>query len=582
MEYKIKEQTEEQKKIYEELLSKEYPEIVAYSLSLRNYKKNEKLIHYSELHNIDIATDLLIEYIIKNKNICIVADYDVDGATSCSIMYKGLKKLGADIKYFVPNRFIHGYGLQPSVIDDMLNHYPDVNVIITVDNGIASIDGVDYANEKNIDVIVTDHHLEGDSKPNARVIVNPNQKSCGFPSKSLAGCGVAMYIIKALYDKISYKIKNNEFNEGQKDLFSYYIEHFNPVEIMDYLVIGTIADVVSLDDNNRLIVENGLKQIHKKKCSTGVQAILDVLGIENNKLKTTDIAFRIAPMLNAAGRLEDMSLGINLLLNDNYIDAREQALSLIEINQKRKDIEKGMKDIALGKLEDNILSMNKSENLFSFCTYSKDFHEGVIGIVASRVKDILYLPTIVFSVLDEKGENGRVVLKGSGRSIDGIHLRDAIDYVFKTVPDCIIKFGGHSMAAGLSIYEDKFEEFQKKLNEYCQKTLNNVRPLNVIEVDRDLSIDKLKITDVELLNMQTWGQNFTEPIFYGKFKILKQEILKGSHLKLFLKQNNTTINAMHFFNNKLYNKDEIEALYKININEFRGNKNIQIFIDKAE
>ena len=393
--YTIKQQTPVQKEIYDNLVNDGYSSLTAYSLSLRNYDRAEKMLPYLSLHDIDKCVDYLYDAIKVNKKMCVVADYDVDGATSCSIMVSGLRTLGADIVYFVPNRFKHGYGLQASVIDDMLITYPDIDVIITVDNGIASVSGVDYANSKNIDVVVTDHHLEGDERPNAVVIVNPNKKDCQFESKALAGCGVAFYVVLALREKIA-KLDNRKFN------ISY---------LQDYLAIGTVADVVTLDANNRLLVEYGLNRIKNHKANIGVQALIDVLGINQDKINTSDIAFQIAPTLNAAGRIEDMSKGINLLLSNNYEYATELAIELVKINKTRKSIENTMKEDALEQID---IANSNSDDLFSCCVQNKDFHEGVIGILASRIKELLYVPTIVFSALEEL-EQGRAVLKGSGR-----------------------------------------------------------------------------------------------------------------------------------------------------------------------
>lgn len=564
--YTIKQQTPVQKEIYDNLVNDGYSSLTAYSLSLRNYDRAEKMLPYLSLHDIDKCVDYLYDAIKVNKKMCVVADYDVDGATSCSIMVSGLRTLGADIVYFVPNRFKHGYGLQASVIDDMLITYPDIDVIITVDNGIASVSGVDYANSKNIDVVVTDHHLEGDERPNAVVIVNPNKKDCQFESKALAGCGVAFYVVLALREKIA-KLDNRKFN------ISY---------LQDYLAIGTVADVVTLDANNRLLVEYGLNRIKNHKANIGVQALIDVLGINQDKINTSDIAFQIAPTLNAAGRIEDMSKGINLLLSNNYEYATELAIELVKINKTRKSIENTMKEDALEQID--IVNSN-SDDLFSCCVQNKDFHEGVIGILASRIKELLYVPTIVFSELEEL-EQGRAVLKGSGRSIEGLHLRDAIDYVTKKVPDCVIKFGGHAMAAGLTIYKDKFDDFKFYLNEYCKEIFKNVKPTNVVSVDKKLDLKNISIDDVEELNSQIWGQHFTEPVFIADFKINKQELLSGGkHLKVWFDYKGMEIVGLWFFRTEFIDvehDENVKVIFKLNINEWRNKKEIQIYVQSLE
>lgn len=564
--YTIKQQTPVQKEIYDNLVNDGYSSLTAYSLSLRNYDRAEKMLPYLSLHDIDKCVDYLYDAIKVNKKMCVVADYDVDGATSCSIMVSGLRTLGADIVYFVPNRFKHGYGLQASVIDDMLITYPDIDVIITVDNGIASVSGVDYANSKNIDVVVTDHHLEGDERPNAVVIVNPNKKDCQFESKALAGCGVAFYVVLALREKIA-KLDNRKFN------ISY---------LQDYLAIGTVADVVTLDANNRLLVEYGLNRIKNHKANIGVQALIDVLGINQDKINTSDIAFQIAPTLNAAGRIEDMSKGINLLLSNNYEYATELAIELVKINKTRKSIENTMKEDALEQID---IANSNSDDLFSCCVQNKDFHEGVIGILASRIKELLYVPTIVFSELEEL-EQGRAVLKGSGRSIEGLHLRDAIDYVTKKVPDCVIKFGGHAMAAGLTIYKDKFDDFKFYLNEYCKEIFKNVKPTNVVSVDKELDLKNISIDDVEELNSQIWGQHFTEPVFIADFKINKQELLSGGkHLKVWFDYKGMEIVGLWFFRTEFIDvehDENVKVIFKLNINEWRNKKEIQIYVQSLE
>lgn len=564
--YTIKQQTPAQKEIYDNLINDGYSSLTAYSLSLRNYDRAEKMLSYLSLHDIDKCVDYLYDAIKSNKKMCVVADYDVDGATSCSIMVSGLRTLGANIVYFVPNRFKHGYGLQASVIDDMLMTYPDIDVIITVDNGIASVSGVDYANSKNIDVVVTDHHLEGDERPNAVVIVNPNKKDCQFKSKALAGCGVAFYVVLALREKIA-KLDNRKFN------ISY---------LQDYLAIGTVADVVTLDANNRLLVEYGLNRIKNHKANIGVQALIDVLGINQDKINTSDIAFQIAPTLNAAGRIEDMSKGINLLLSNNYEYATELAIELVKINKTRKSIENTMKEDALEQID---IANSNSDDLFSCCVQNKDFHEGVIGILASRIKELLYVPTIVFSELEEL-ENGRAILKGSGRSIEGLHLRDAIDYVTKKVSDCVIKFGGHAMAAGLTIYKDKFDDFKFYLNEYCKEIFKNVKPTNVVSVDKELDLKNISIDDVEELNSQIWGQHFTEPVFIADFKINKQELLSGGkHLKVWFDYKGMEIVGLWFFRTEFIDvehNEKVKVIFKLNINEWRNKKEIQIYVQSLE
>jgi single-stranded-DNA-specific exonuclease recJ len=589
MKYKISELTKEQEKIKEQLIEQGKNDILAHVLALRNYSKIQKLIPYNQLHDIDKAVLYLAKAIINKTKICVVADYDVDGATSCSIMVKGLRGLGADVNYFVPNRFIHGYGLQPSVVDDMLLSYPDVEMIVTVDNGISSIDGIDYAKSLGIDTLVTDHHLEGSDRPDALVIINPNKKDCTFPSKALAGCGVAFYLIHAIRDffvHLDFFMNNEEFEHWMKKEIIRFDKtnvteelvkkaaNYRNSELLDYLAIGTIADVVSLDENNRLIVESGLNWIHRGKACIGVKALLKVLKIDETKMNSTHIAFNIAPVINAAGRMEDMGLGIKLLLCNDEKEADELANVLVEINQARKDKEKEMKDDALAQLGD----IDTGVPSFSCVVFGRSFHEGIIGILASRIKEQVYLPTIVFSELEE--ENGEICLKGSGRSIPEIHLRDAIDYVYKKCPDAVVKFGGHAMAAGLTIRKQYLDEFKRLLDEYCKDILNGVRPQNVIVADMDIDWNRVDFNLVEELDRQVWGQNFRQPVFYSKLKLVEQKVLKDAHLRMmFEKPNGEQITGMYFFHNEEFELGEHDVLFKLNINDFRGNRSIQILID---
>ena len=570
MQVKEKQLTPEQEKLMQSLIDDGYHKLIAKVLALRNYQTQEKLLHYSLLHDMDKAVDCVLEAIITERKICVVADYDVDGATSCAIMVKGLRGLGASVEYFVPNRFKHGYGLQPSVIDDMLLSYPDTDMIVTVDNGISSIAGVQYAKEKNIYVLVTDHHLEGDERPDT-IIVNPNRKDCSFPSKALAGCGVAFYLIHAVKDRMTAMCQQGK----QQDDIQKGAQYDNR-ELADYLAIGTIADVVPLDTNNRMLIEYGLKRIRAGGASVGVNAILKVLKIKPESLTTQHIAFRIAPMLNAAGRMEDMSLGINLLLCEQPEQAEIMVENLIVINTERKNTEAAMKEEALHQLSD----VKDTGSQFSCVVFGEDFHEGVIGILASRIKDLKYLPTIVFSEMES--DSNEILLKGSGRSIEGLHLRDAIDYVFKKSPETVVKFGGHAMAAGLTIKKSHLAKFSELLDEYCASMFQNVKPTHVFEYDIEVDWDDISVELVNDINMMVWGQHFREPLFYGKFKINKQDVLKDAHLKLYLQApNGMEIEGMRFFYNKPYVGDEIEAVFKLSVNRFFNKVNVQMLIEDA-
>lgn len=515
----------------------------------------QKLETFNNLLNIQKAVSMLTEAIFKKEKICIVADYDVDGATACSIGIRGLKMFGANIDYVVPDRFIHGYGLTPSVVDEAIKR-KNPDLIVTVDNGIASHEGIDYAHKKGIKVLVTDHHLQGDSLPNADCIVNPNQKACPFPSKALAGCGVIFYVLAALRAHMIsigvYTTKN------APDVFS----------LLDLVAIGTVADLVKLDMNNRILVRLGLDMIRKGKTRPGVLALIDVAKKEPQTLTTTDIGFGIGPRLNAAGRLEDMTVGINCLLTDSEDTAKKLAKELNSINQNRKLIESEMKEQAL-----DLPSLKTIGN--TRVAYDPSFHEGVIGIVASRIKELFYRPSIVFA--DAHGNEEHI--KGSGRSIPEVHLRDALDYVHKKNPHIMVKFGGHAMAAGLTIYKKEFENFctlfEEAINHFTEgKVLKNVK-----EIDLDLSSEHMNLDTAYAIGDEIWGQGFPQPLFKGTFNIVEQRLLKDVHLKLKLEKDGYYYDGMWFFHEQLIDKDQITVAYSLGINKFMDNVTLQIMID---
>lgn len=558
--YVLKENNNFKNEIYQQLLSKNLHPLIAKLYSLRNIKNvndvnlKSNLLSFKALKGIDDAVNVL-ESSIKNKEkICVVADYDVDGATACAIAVRGLKLFDANIDFFVPDRFIHGYGLQPSVVDEAIKK-TNPQLIITVDNGILSHAGVDYANEKNIKVLVTDHHLAGETTPNATAIVNPNQKDCLFESKSLAGCGVIFYVLAALREKM---INNNTYNNNNAP---------NIFSLLDLVALGTISDLVKLDKNNRILVSLGMSQIKKGNCKVGIEALCNIANKNHANLTTTDIGFALGPRINAAGRLEDMSIGINCLLTDSYEEALEYAKKLDEINRNRKQLESEMKEIAF--------NYNYSEEKGnSKVVYDESFHEGVIGIVASRLKEYYYQPTIVFAPSHDEN-----IIKGSGRSIPEIHLRDALDYVYKKNPNIFIKFGGHAMAAGLTIYKDKYKEFCDFFDEAVLYLSDNQNFSNIKEIDLDLDANYFNIETIEILQNEIWGQGFPQPLFKSKFNILEQKLLKDAHLKLKLVKDNQIIDGIWFNKNQLIDKAECEFIFQLSINEFMNNKNIQILID---
>lgn len=548
------------KNVANQLQDKGIDEIISNLYALRGVESFDdvnllqQLEPWQNMLNIKKAATILSEAIINKKKICVVADYDVDGATSCAIALLGIRMFGGNIDYVVPNRFIHGYGLTPSVVDEVYKRkMPDL--IVTVDNGISSHAGVDYANRKKIDVLVTDHHLAGDTIPSAKCIVNPNQPGDTFKYKTIAGCGVMFYVLCALRSKM---IELNRYTkENVPNIFT----------LLDLVAIGTVADVVKLDLNNRIIVSHGINLIRKKQTRPGVLALIDVAKKKYNELSTTDIGFGIGPRINAAGRLEDMSIGIQTLLTNNYEKAHELALKLDSINKDRKKIENDMKEIALDMPE-----LDKYN--FSKVVFDESFHEGVIGIVASRIKEMFYRPTIVFAPASEEG-----LIKGSARSIPEVHMRDALDWVHKKNPNILEKFGGHSMAAGMTIKKEFFDEFcflfDNAVQNFClDKTLENIK-----EIDLELKGQEISVDLAKNLRKQIWGQGFPAPLFYGNFKILDQKILKEQHLKLVLHKDGQDFEGIWFFQPNKIDCDSVNLAYTLDVNTFLDKQTVQIMID---
>lgn len=563
--YIIKELTSEQKTVVKHLVDNGIEESLAKLYALRGIKeiedvsKTENLIPFTLLKDIGKAVAALRECIIKQKRVCIVADYDVDGATACSIGLLGFKMLGMNISYVVPDRFRDGYGLTPGVVDQAIAK-KNPEVLVTVDNGVASIDGVKYANSKGIPVIVTDHHLQGDILPEAFCIVNPNRNDCQFPSKALAGCGVIFYVVCALKE---YMIMKGDLTRENAP---------NVNSLLDLVAIGTVSDLVKLDKNNRLLVNAGLRMIRNKQTRPGVLALIEVSGKKYEDLTTMDIGFGIGPRLNAAGRLEDMSIGINCLIEENIDKAREMAKRLDEINVNRKEIEKEMKEQAL-----SMPSLSTEGN--TRVAYGEDFHEGVIGIVASRLKEMFFRPSIVFAKAETEDPNEEH-LKGSGRSIPEIHLRDALDYVHKKDLGIMVKFGGHAMAAGLTIHKNKFEDFCKLFEEAVTFFADGKEFKNEKAVDMDLPATDISLEMASKLSKEVWGQGFLPPLFMSEFNIIDQRLLKEQHLKLRLEKDGVQVDGIWFFQPETLDiTKKVKLVYTLSINSFRGEDNVQLLID---
>jgi len=542
----------------------------------RNIKSGEdldyslgSLISYEELGGIDDAVILLQEMITQKKRILIVADFDADGATSCALAIRGLTAMGAeDVIYVVPNRFEHGYGLSPKIVDVALDHDPDL--IVTVDNGISSISGVEHAKKNGIKVLITDHHLPGDKLPRADVIVNPQLKENKFPSKNLAGVGVIFYILLALRAKLKTE---NWFDEKN-------IKYPNLANLLDLVALGTISDLVPLDKNNRTMVAHGLKLMRQNKSKAGILAILNQSGRQLSTLTSGDLSFAIAPRLNAAGRLTDMSLGIECLLTDDKENATEMAKKLNQLNIERRQIQDNMEEQAFTEFEKSFQDTSKKIP-HGICIYNQNWHQGVVGILAAKIKEKFNRPVVVFA------QECQGILKGSARSITELHIKDVFDEIARLYPELILTFGGHAMAAGLTIEESQFDRFSDAFNKVVDRYISSDSLEDQCLTDGELSGDDFSLPlALAIQNSGPWGQSFPEPIFVGQFKILDKRVVGKSHLKLKLQsRNNNTLDAIAFnmtdddWPAKL---EQITSTYRLGINNYRGHSKIQLFIEHIE
>jgi single-stranded-DNA-specific exonuclease len=533
------------------------------------------LLPFNTLSGIDAAVLLLKDILEKKKRVLIVADFDADGATSCALVIRGLTMMGVkDIVYVVPNRFEYGYGLTPEIVDVALDYEPDL--LITVDNGISSFDGVKRAKDNGVKVLITDHHLPGQKLPDADAIVNPQIIGDEFPSKNLAGVGVVFYILLALRAKLrdeDWFSKNN-------------IAVPNLAQLLDIVALGTVADVVPLDKNNRTMVAHGLKLIKKNKSIAGISAILNQSGRSLSTLSASDLGFSIAPKLNAAGRLTDMSLGIECLLTDDAQAAKEMANKLDELNKERRQIQDDMQEQAMLVL-DEYMNNTSSEVPQGLCLYDPDWHQGVIGILAAKVKDKFNRPVIAFAKESDANEEN-VIIKGSARSINGLHIRDLLEDITRLHPDLIITFGGHAMAAGLTIKEEQFDSFSKAFVETIEHHIAIEDMQDECLTDGELSSkDLTMLLAQEIQGAGPWGQLFPEPVFEGQFKIMDRRIVGGNHLKLRLQAegNNRILDGIAF---NITDEDwpdgleKIRSTYRLGINEFRGNSQLQLFVEHIE
>lgn len=534
-----------------------------------------RLIPFEQLKNITLTAALLADAIATKKRLLIVADYDSDGATACAVGIRILRKLGATIDYLVPNRFEFGYGLTPEIVY-LAHETKQPDLLITVDNGIASVEGVAEANRLGMQVIITDHHLPGDELPAAMAIINPNQPDCPFPSKSIAGVGVIFYLMLALRAELRQR---GAFATNQEP---------NLASFLDLVALGTVADVVKLDSNNRILVQQGLQRIRKGRACTGINALLQVSRRDYSQISTYELGFMLGPRLNAAGRLDDMSLGIECLITDDETYALEIAKQLDELNQQRREIESTMQESALTKLEDILKTRcQEIQTAYSICLFDQDWHQGVIGILASRIKDKHHRPVITFA----PGNHGEI--KGSGRSINGFHLRDALDLVAKQYPELILKFGGHAAAAGLTINSEDFEKFRDAFEQIAQILLTPADLTQVIETDGDLELTEINLELAQYLDRQVWGQGFPQPSFNARFYVESQRIVGEKHLKLKLRKldaangdqsaqlprkSNDTYDGILFFQSDPL-PDVIDAVYRLQINEYNGKTSLQFLLE---
>lgn len=523
----------------------------------------------TDILGLDAAVARLIGALEQDQHILIVGDFDCDGATSTAVGMLGLAMMGARrVDYLVPNRFEYGYGLSPEIVAVAAQQQPDL--IITVDNGISSVEGVAAANGLGIDVIITDHHLPGDTLPEACAIVNPNQPGCSFSEKSTCGVGVIFYVMTALRRALDQRDWFNQRNLPKPNLGS----------LLDLVALGTVADVVPLEQNNRTLVYQGVQRIRAGKARPGILALIDISGRQGSRLTSTDLGFALAPRLNAAGRLDDMSIGIECLLTTDPERARQLALQLDGLNQERRGIEQEMQQQALTLLDELELDA-EGELPFGLCLYDDDWHQGVIGILASRIKEKVNRPVVAFAT----GDSGE--LKGSARSVPGFHIRDGLDAVAAKHPELLKKFGGHAMAAGMTIAADKLPLFQQAFDAEVRRQLPAEALQHSVLSDGSLNGDELTMDMAELLREAgPWGHNFPEPLFDGEFSLLQQRIVGQRHLKLVLMEPDSgiAVDAIHFnADTKIWPDESIQkvrAVFRLDVNEFRGQRTLQLMIDR--
>lgn len=515
----------------------------------------ELLLSPDELLNCNEAADFLSHAIRDQKKITIVGDYDADGASGSSVAILGCRLLGIEVDFLIPSRFKNGYGLSSEIVD--IAYTKKTDIIITVDNGIASFEGINHANGLGIDVIVTDHHLQAENLPSAKFIINPNQKKCSFPSKNLCGAGVVFYLLIALRKTLRDQDYFDNLNLKEPNL----------LQLLDLVALATIADMVKMDFNNRLLVHHGLKVIRSQQCNLGLKKIFQLTNKSHLNALTSDLSFVIAPKINAAGRMDDMSLGVACLTATNEYEAHHYAKQLIEFNFQRKKTEADMQDDAQAIMQ----GFNKSNK--TICLFNDQWHQGVIGILASRLKENFYRPVIIFAQ-DDSGQ-----LKGSARSIDGFHIRDAIDLVAKKNPEIILTFGGHAMAAGLTIKQDSFDTFVQSFEEVAGSILKPEDLSEIVEVDDSILQDDINVHIIDEINQLEWGNGFQRPLFEDTFDCVGQEVIKGLHTKLNLAKQKYTFEGIYFNYQELI-PDRVKCLYTVENNKFNNINKLTLNIKK--
>lgn len=511
-----------------------------------------------ELSHVQDAASLLADAIEAGSRLLIVADYDCDGATACAVGVRGLRAMGARVDYLVPNRFEYGYGLTPEIVELAVRGSsgpPDL--LITVDNGIASVEGVARANELGISVLVTDHHLPGAVLPAAACIVNPNQAGCGFPSKHLAGVGVMFYVLLALRAELRARGRFDVVTQPRLD------------HLLDLVALGTVADVVRLDRNNRILIAQGLQRIRKSRLRAGIAALFQVAGKDARVASARDLGFAIGPRINAAGRLTDMTVGIECLITDSFERAIELARQLDQLNRDRRDIESDMQLDALAVLDAADVATRST-----ICLYNEDWHQGVIGLVASRIKEKYHRPTIAFA----RASDGE--LRGSGRSIEGVHLRDTLDLVTKQAPSLVRRFGGHAMAAGLTMPASNYDGFVSAFEDATRASCDRTLFERTITTDGALAANEVVLSLIEAIDSHVWGQGFPAPLFDNEFVVVEQRLVKDRHLKLILDLDGRLFDAIWFSRTEQIPRT-VRLAYRPAADDYMGERRLQLVIEHA-